>query len=91
MLTELCPRTVYLCGGWARNGKEFGKGHRTVIPFVSYLDAWKSALVDDKEIVEKARKKLDKTFVYSLPHPAASVARLGYDLWETVDLENWKR
>jgi hypothetical protein len=90
VLTELCPRTVYLCGSWARNGKEFGKRHRTIIPFVSYLDAWKSALVDNKEIVEKAREKLDKTLVYSLPHPSAYVSRAGCDLWETVDLANWE-
>jgi hypothetical protein len=84
VLTELCPRTVYLCGGWARNDKEFGEGDRTVIRLVCYLDAWKSALVHDKEIVKKANKKLVDTFVYSLPHPSD-------DLWETVDLANWKR
>jgi hypothetical protein len=51
---------------------------------VCYLDAWKSALVHDKEIVRKANKKLVDTFVYYLPHPSD-------DLWETVDLANWKR
>jgi hypothetical protein len=91
VLTELCPRTVYLCGGWARNDKEFGRGHRTVIPFVNYLDAWNSALVDGKEIVAKAREKLGKTLVYSLPHPSASVSHSGYELWKTVDLANWKQ
>ncbi len=69
---------------WARNDNEFGEGDRTVIRLVCYLDAWKSALVYDKEIVKKAIKKLVDTFVYSLPHPSD-------DLWETVDLANWKR
>jgi hypothetical protein len=71
LATEFKPAHIYLCGCWARNGKEFGPGpdYAQAISVSKYFDCWPKE-AQKREIVSKARVALIQTEFHSLPHPA---------------------
>ncbi len=70
LATELRPKTIYLCGSWARKESEFGEDHARELSVDKYFrEAW-SPRANEREIVSKARRTLVHTKIRSLPHPS---------------------
>jgi hypothetical protein len=87
LATKLRPKTIYLCGGWARNENVFGGApdHARELSVDEYFrDAW-SASANKREIVIKARPTLVDTKIRSLPHPSNRRT----PAWRTLDYRKY--